>query len=75
MLSSSLLTPYLLKLTLLMQAANCVHFCLNPFCREVHEVHEGCLTHDNNDSGKSIHNCSSHQLGKLLLKRGLYVTL
>ena len=33
-----------------MRAANCVWFCLNPFCCE---VHEGCLLHDN----------TSHQLG------------
>ena len=32
----------------LMRAANCVRFCLNPFCRE---VHEGCLPHD-----KTVHN-------------------
>ena len=36
-----------------MRAANYVQFCLNPFCRE---VHEGCLPHDNNNSDKTVHN-------------------
>ena len=37
----------------LIRAANCVRFCLNPFCRE---VHEGCLPHDKKDSDKTVHN-------------------
>ena len=28
-------------------------FCLNPYYRE---VHEGCLSHNNNNSDKTIHN-------------------
>ena len=50
MLRSGLLTSYVYKI---MQAANCVWFCLNPFC---HEVHEGCLPHDKNNSDKTVHN-------------------
>ena len=37
----------------LMQVANCVWFCQNPFCCE---VHEGCLFHDKNVSDKADHN-------------------
>ena len=40
-------------LSKLMQAANCVRFCLNLFCRE---VHKGCLPHNKNDSDKTVHN-------------------
>ena len=40
-------------LSKLMRAANCVRFCQNHFCRE---VHEGCLRHDKNDSDKAVHN-------------------
>ena len=51
MLRSGLLTSYLIFK--LMPAVNCVQFCLNPFC---HEVHEGCLPHGKNDSDKTILN-------------------
>ena len=37
----------------LIQASNCVRFCLNPSCLE---VHEGWLHHDKNDSDKTVHN-------------------
>ena len=33
--------------------SNCVRFCQNPFCRE---VHEGCLPHDKKDSDEVVHN-------------------
>ena len=44
-----------------MRAANCVGFCLNPFCGEVHCT-KGCLPHDKNDSDKTVHDLQ-HQLG------------
>ena len=56
-------------LSKLMRAASCVRFCLNPFCREVHdgflphEVHDSCLPHDKKDSEKTYTICSSHQIG------------
>ena len=37
-------------LSMLKGAANCVRFCLNPFC---HEVHKSCLPHDKKDSNKT----------------------
>ena len=39
-----------------MEAANCIWFCLNPFCHEVLSVHEDCLPHHNNDLDKTKHN-------------------
>ena len=41
-------------------AANCVRFCLNPFCRE---VYEGCLLHNKTILIKPYSICRSHQLG------------
>ena len=34
-----------------MRAVNCVLFCLNPFCLE---VNDGCLPHDEYDSGQNF---------------------
>ena len=42
-----------------MRAANCVQFCVNPFCRE---VHEGCLPDNKNDSDNMYTICSLYQL-------------
>ena len=47
-------------LSKLKQAANCVRFCLNPFCCE---VHEGCLLTTKTIEIKPYTICSSHQLG------------
>ena len=50
----------------LMQVANCVCFCLDPFCGE---VNEGCLPHNKTDMIEAVHILSSHLLGLAEVER------
>ena len=45
-------TVFFFYLSKLMQAANCVLFCQNPFCDE---VQEGGLPNNKNDKDKAVH--------------------